>query len=117
MVILGQYYSFQIGDRTGEDKNGCPVCNRKIGREKSKEKIVAERGSLVETNPELIKEWDYEKNTIEPEKITAGSGKKVHWICKTCGYGWEASVNHRVNGRGCPVCSNRIIIPGHNDIA
>lgn len=113
----GHSWSAAIGDRTGEDKNGCPVCNRERGREKSREKIVTERGSLAETNPELIKEWDYEKNTIEPEKITAGSGKKVYWICKTCGYCWEASVNHRVNGRGCPVCSNRIIIPGHNDLA
>ena len=113
----GNSWRAAIGDRTGEDKNGCPICNRKRGREKAKEKIVSLRGSLAETNPELHQEWDYEKNTIDPFKITAGSGKKVHWKCKDCGYPWEASINHRVNGRGCPVCSNRIIIRGHNDFA
>ena len=113
----GNSWRAAIGDRTGDDKNGCPICNRKRGREKAKEKIVFQRGSLAETNPELLQEWNYEKNTIDPFKITAGSGKKVHWKCKECGYSWEASIDHRVNGRGCPVCSNRIIIPGHNDFA
>ena len=84
---------------------------------KARERIIAEKGSLAETNPELIMEWDYDKNTITPNNITAGSGKKVYWKCKTCGYNWEASIDHRVNGRGCPVCTNRIIIPGHNDLA
>jgi len=113
----GHSWRAAIGDRTGEDKNGCPVCNRKRGREKSKKKLIAQRGSLSKTNPELIKEWDFEKNAVTPDNITAGSGKKVYWICKSCGYNWEASIVHRVNGRGCPVCSNRIIIPGHNDLA
>lgn len=106
-----------IGDRTREEKTGCPKCSRQRGAEKTQAAIVEKRGSLAQTNPELLQEWDYDKNAITPNDITAGSGKKVYWICKKCGYGWSASIDHRVDGRGCPVCSNRIIIPGHNDLA
>ena len=40
--------------------------------------------SLAEHNPELLKEWDYEKNNelgLTPETISYGSAKKVWWIC------------------------------------
>ena len=34
--------------------------------------------SLADNNPELLKEWDYEKNIdISPYDFTAGSHKKV----------------------------------------
>ena len=43
-----------------------------------------------EMYPDLLKEWDYEKNAgIDPNSISAGSPKKVYWKCKkirsTCG--------------------------------
>ena len=38
-----------------------------------------------------------------PSDITSGSSKKVWWIC-TNGHDWEAPVNNRTGGRGCPVC-------------
>lgn len=58
--------------------------------------------------PELAKEWDYEKNTPwTPETIAAGSAKKVGWICSTCGHHWDATVNNRRHGTGCPVCRKR----------
>ena len=113
----GNSWRAAIGDRTGDDKNSCPICSRKRGREKVRTTIVEAKGSLADTNPDLLQEWDYEKNYIEPTAITVGSGRKVWWKCNVCDYSWEASINHRVNGRGCPVCSNRIIIPGRNDFA
>ena len=51
-----------------------------------------------------MKEWNYEKNSISPEEITAGSKKKVWWKCQTCGYEWQASIGSRTSGRGCPNC-------------
>ena len=63
------------------------------------------RKPLSIEKPELLKEWDYEKNEMSPEVVTAGSSKLVWWICSTCGNKWQASIKNRVNGSGCRLCS------------
>lgn len=67
------------------------------------------------TNPELLKEWDYSKNIITPKEIKAGSGTKVWWKC-SLGHSWSASPNHRTKGRGCPICANKVVLLGYNDL-
>ncbi len=60
--------------------------------------------------PDLLKEWDYEKNSkigLCPNKITYGSNKKAYWICKKNGHKWEAAVNSRSRGINCPYCSGQ----------
>ena len=67
------------------------------------------------TNPELIKEWDFELNKdINIDDITIGSHKKVWWTCFR-EHKWEAAVYHRKN-RGCPYCNGKKAIKGENDI-
>lgn len=85
----------------------CPYCNNK--------KVLAGFNDLKTTNPSLVAEWDYNKNTISPEEVTYGSGRKVWWICEK-GHEWEAVINKRVSGQGCPYCSNHRIISGENDL-
>jgi hypothetical protein len=60
--------------------------------------------------PELLKEWDYQKNIFfSPETITYGSNKKVWWKCKNH-HEWEAIINSRSRDkRGCPYCTNQKI--------
>ena len=59
---------------------------------------------LHETHPHLISEWDYDKNSIDPTKITFGSHKKAHWKCNE-GHSWFVSVNSRTNNKSnCPYC-------------
>lgn len=79
----------------------CPYCTNKI---------VLETNSLFELEPELMNEWDFNKNQkIDPKKISVGSGYNAWWICKN-GHSWEASVYHRTkNKSGCPFCSNKKI--------
>lgn len=74
--------------------------------------------SLSAHNPELLSEWDYEKNNISPDEITYGSHTKVWWKCKN-GHSWFISVNHRASkGRGCPYCcANPMLLRGENDLA
>lgn len=77
-------------------KSGCPYC---VGF------YVGKTNNLAYKNPELLKEWDYEKNIITPDKITPGSHKKVWWICPDCGYSYYANPNNRVSSKtGCPNC-------------
>ena len=70
----------------------------------------------ITDNPNLIAEWNYEKNIdLDPSKITLGSGKKVWWKCSK-GHEWEAIINNRYKGRGCPYCSNKKALTGYNDL-
>lgn len=106
-----------IVERTGPDKTGCPQCAAGLGAKKRKQTLIQQKGSLVETNPELIEEWDWEKNIgVAPDQITAGSGRKIWWKCAN-NHEWQSTINHRVKGRKCPYCTNRRIIPGYNDFA
>jgi DNA-directed RNA polymerase subunit RPC12/RpoP len=80
--------------------NGCPYCS-------GRQAIIGEN-DVFTTNPELKKEWNYKKNiNVEPETIKSGSNKKVWWICDK-GHEWEAIVNSRNQGKGCPECSSQL---------
>lgn len=66
---------------------------------------------------ELIEQWNDDKNGIlTPEDVTVGSHKKVWWRCEK-GHEWYAEVKSRVNGANCPVCTNKTVIQGINDLA
>lgn len=82
----------------------------------SREKV---ENSLKTTNPELIHQWDYEKNGgLTPENVTAGSEILVSWICNKCENSYQATICSRAKKHtGCPYCSNKKLKPGTNDLA
>lgn len=78
---------------------------------------VVKNGSLGELNPELAEEWDFTKNfPLTPFQVALKSNRKYFWLCKSFGHSWERSAKHRSKGRGCPVCANRVILRGFNDL-
>jgi hypothetical protein len=62
---------------------------------------------LKASYPELSLEFDVAKNdSISLDEITAGSGRKVWWLCNN-GHSWQSVVSSRIkNGlmRKCPFC-------------
>ena len=93
--------------------NGCRKCGSKSESNKSK---TASAKKLLPTvsisKPELAPEafgWD-------PSEVSIGSNKKMPWKCKN-GHIWEAVVNSRVKGRGCPICAGKVVLAGENDLA
>ncbi len=78
-------------------------------------RLIQGINDLASQCPELLKEWDYEKNVISPEEITPGSNRKVWWLCEK-GHSWEANISNRKKGRGCPFCSGKRVIEGMNDL-
>ena len=80
--------------------SGCPICT---GR-----KVVL-ANSLQTKNPKLLKEWDFKKNIgIKPDKIYYSSTRKVWWKCdKGDDHEWQATIQTRNNGVGCPYCSGQ----------
>lgn len=105
----GHSWEAVIASRTGEKKVGCPYCSGLLP--------IARETDLMTTNPELINEWDYEKNKdITLQMVKAGSKKKVWWKCNK-GHVWEAAISSRAKGEnGCPYCSGRYAIKGENDL-
>lgn len=76
---------------------GCPYC--------SGHRVLKGYNDLATTVPELIEDWDYNKNSIMPDEVTKGSNKKVWWKCHICNYEWQTIVYNRgVLKRQCPVC-------------
>jgi len=74
---------------------GCPCCSGRVPK--------TGVNDLRTLYPELVREWDYSKNTgLQPECFLPGSGKKVWWKCKVCGHEWEATIHSRTKGSGCP---------------
>lgn len=67
----------------------------------------AEKISLGDRFPELIKEWDLEKNDgLTAFDFTYGSGKKAWWKCDS-GHNFRLSINDRTRRKGCPYCLGR----------
>lgn len=68
--------------------------------------------------PELLQEWNYEKNgDVAPETVAYGSDKKYWWKCYL-GHEWEEAPSVRTrSGSGCPYCAGKRILVGFNDLA
>lgn len=94
-----------LGDRTRKDKpSGCPQC-RINNASLAKHLKALKRGCIAQTHPEILNEWNYEKNDIKPTEISKGSSKRVWWLCKKCGYEWQSSPNNRLRKNSkCPNC-------------
>lgn len=86
----------------------CPYCNRHTP--------INGENDFATLYPNLLSEWDYNKNTILPNSILPGSEKIVWWICSK-GHHYKCRINSRtLRNSGCPYCSNKKIIVGYNDL-
>jgi Zn finger protein HypA/HybF involved in hydrogenase expression len=83
---------------------GCPVC--------SNQKLLVGYNDLATTHPELAKEAD----GWDPTTVIGGTHKKLKWKCSK-GHQWEAPGVGRKSGEGCPVCDNKKLLVGYNDLA
>lgn len=68
--------------------------------------------SIQEKRPDLLDDWDYEKNEVTPDMVSFGARKLIYWKCHKCGHEWVASANRRttnkVVGMGCKVCGQKV---------
>ena len=87
----------------------CPVC--------CGQRVLAGYNDLATKNPSLAAEWHPTKNgSLMPTQVTSGTAKKVWWECEK-GHEWQAAINSRSAGKGCPHCSGRVVTPGETDLA
>lgn len=103
----GHEWEESVKDRSS--RNVCPYCANK--------RALPGYNDLLTVNPELAKEWNYDRNgNLRPDQILPGTEKKVWWKCSR-GHEWAASVYNRNKGVGCPYCSNFAVLVGFNDLA
>lgn len=89
--------------------SGCPYC--------AGLRVSPGENDLASNRPDIAAQWHPTKNgPYAPADVSVGSHKAVWWICEK-GHEWRAEVKSRVEGRGCPVCANRVLLPGVNDLA
>lgn len=102
-------YPAKICNRTAPSKrkktNKCPICLGHI--------IIPGYNSLKAKFPQVVSdEWDYERNSIDPDTIAPHQNKKYWWKCPN-GHSYEASVNNKTSktGGNCPYCSHQRLAP------
>jgi DNA-directed RNA polymerase subunit RPC12/RpoP len=85
-------------------KRKCPYC---AGLKYSKDT------SLAVVYPNLAKEWHPTKNhTLSPLTVSKGSTKKFWWQCSINPiHEWQATINTRRKGHGCPYCAGTLVTP------
>ncbi len=79
---------------------GCPNCRSK----RRQETIIKRSGAFIDDYPELLNEWDFERNETSPSMITKGCNKKFWWKCKK-NHSWKTTISARIKGHNCPYCA------------
>ena len=113
----GKKWVTSINTRTANNSQGCRTCALRNSREKQKQDKLQNNGSLYDLFPELMEEWNYEINAINPKEVLPWSNEKASWKCKKCGFEWETEIRYRTKGHGCLRCSHQAVEPGLDDLA
>lgn len=89
-------------------KDKCPYC--------SNSKLIEGTNDILSKSPIFIsKYWDFDKNTVKPNKVKFNSGRLVKLKCDKCNHRWEMTVKELYDGKGCPVCEDNYLERGIND--
>lgn len=104
----GHEWQTAVYTRTGPG-SGCPYCAGK--------RPWPGGNDLASQRPDIAAQWHPTKNrSMTPAGVTVGSQYVAWWLCAK-GHEWRAMVKTRTNGAGCPVCTNRVLRLGINDLA
>lgn len=104
----GHRWQVTVNNRTSSHTD-CPYCSGRAA--------WPGETDLASRFPDLAREWHPTKNLpLTPECVLPGSEEKVWWRCSH-GHVWRATIHSRTDGCGCPVCANRAVAPGVNDLA
>ncbi|TFB95737.1 MULTISPECIES: zinc-ribbon domain-containing protein [unclassified Cryobacterium] len=89
----------------------CPVCHGHL--------IIPGYNDLASARPDIGAEFDVTRNAgLTAQQVSPGSKETYFWLCPDKGHSYPASASNRTSANSkCPVCLNRLIVPGVNDVA
>ena len=88
-------------------RKGCPKCAGHC--------VDPEINSFAAVNPQLIDQWDVDKNfPLTAWEIAAYDNRDYYWICRN-GHSFSGSPANRTKGTGCPYCKGKLPVVGVND--
>ena len=97
------HYKFSVRAMLAENRLGCEACEKC-------------RISIGKNYPELLDEWDYNKNSLSPFEVSAHNVAYVWWKC-SLGHSYKTQANDKTSrGASCSVCSGYRVLPGFNDL-
>lgn len=102
-----QNHEWQSTPQRRSRGDGCPICSRANQGARIRKARLEKTGiNLFKKHPELLSEWDFSKNKIDPNDISPNSNLNAFWKCKF-GHTWEAQIYNRTgNNSGCPFCKS-----------
>lgn len=92
----GHEWQMAVCDRTLTIKQKCPYCSGKR---------VSEENSLASIHPNIMIDWDYDKNKINPHEISFSSREEVYWICEN-NHSYRKSVLNKTRSPKCKICNS-----------
>lgn len=106
----GHTFQACVYHRTGRAKSGCPYCSGRVASQGTND--------LATIRPDLLSEWDFDRNRFKPDECAIYSNRRAWWRCKTYGHEWCAMISSRTAAHtGCPYCAGRRVSIGFNDLA
>ena len=102
--LCEQGHKYKATIATRYQGHGCSICT---GQE-----VLKGFNDLETVNPLLAAQasgWD-------PSTVTRSAASKKKWLCER-GHEFQATVNSRSGGSGCPFCSGNKVLKGFNDLA
>ena len=101
------YWKAPVYSRTAG--SGCGVCKGRV--------VISGVNDFTSTHPNLLEDWDYENNSLDPNMLFYASSKPVWWKCRNS-HSWCTPLKSRtVRGFGCRICGGQAVQPGENDLA
>lgn len=109
--VCNSDYKSSPNKRLHSDKHrNCPYC--------AGQAVKVGFNDVATTHHYILKDWDFERNTIKPTDYTAGSGVAAYFKCSLCGCSYSSPISTKTRlGReelGCPDCAARRNIRGYS---
>ncbi|MBO6239473.1 MAG: zinc-ribbon domain-containing protein [Butyrivibrio sp.] len=103
----GHSYKMAVSSKT-EGVGECPYCSGRLP--------IEGENDLATVFPDVVKEWDEEKNgNKRPYEYLPYSSQKIWWKCSKCGFSWNTAISNRTMQKsGCPKCLGRVVDESDN---